>query len=179
MAPRRLTPEAYRRCSAPIQSSRSGFTGFLTRTVIRSRCSGVSDASASAISWTANGLAVVRAPIQKSVTPVRRACRRWTGVAISVTGSIPVLSRTSASHARARTPMPSNEPGLVRGFQTPARNTRMPVSDSSRAVRSVCSRLSALHGPAITSGPQPSRTPPNRGFRASIFTSVLSISLQI
>ena len=48
--------------------------------------------------------------------------------------------------------VPSNPPGLVRGFQIPARNNLMPLSAIPLAVSITCSSVSALHGPAITIG---------------------------
>ena len=66
--------------------------------------------------------------------------------------SIPVVSLTSANHCRPVSPQPSKQPGRVRGFHNPALNIFIPALDSSLAQESVCSLLSALHGPAITTG---------------------------
>ena len=50
-------------------------------------------------------------------------------------------------------PIPAKVLGLVRGFHIPARNiSTLPVLASARAVFTVCSLLSALHGPAMISG---------------------------
>ena len=43
----------------------------------------------------------------------------------------------------------SKPPGLVRGFQMPARNSLMPLSASCLAVLITCSSVSALQGPAL------------------------------
>ena len=146
MAPKRRMPALLMRWSAPIQRSRSGLTGFLTRT-------GMSiPRMASAISWTANGLAVVRAPIQMRSTPCSRASSAFLAVAISVAVSIPVSFLTACNHGNALMPFPSNLPGMVRGFQSPARNILTPLLASRFAVANTCSFVSALHGPAMTNG---------------------------
>jgi hypothetical protein len=50
-------------------------------------------------------------------------------------------------------PMPSNSPGRVRGFQIPARKAEtLPVFASRCAVATSWSSVSALQGPAISSG---------------------------
>src|SRR6185295_3641802 len=50
-------------------------------------------------------------------------------------------------------PAPSYCPGLVLGFQIPARSAcTFPVAATCFAVASVCSSVSALHGPLITIG---------------------------
>ncbi len=65
---------------------------------------------------------------------------------------MPVSRFTRRSHASASMPTPSNPPGLVRGFHTPARKMRMPSAARARAVASTCSSVSALHGPAMIVG---------------------------
>ena len=134
------------RWSAPIQSSRSGFTGFLTRTGMSTPF------NESAISCMANGLAVVRAPIQRRSMPAFNASSTCFGVATSVEVSIPVSSFTRCIHAKPSVPTPSKPPGLVRGFQMPARNILTPLLASAWAVFMTCSSVSALHGPAMTIG---------------------------
>ena len=132
--------------SAPIQSSRSGLTGFFTST-------GTSvPFRASAISCTAKGLAVVRAPIQSRSIPCSSASRTCRSVATSVATYMPVVSLTSRSHASPSAPTPSKPPGLVRGFHRPARKIRMPACASFPAVSRTCPRVSALQGPAMTRG---------------------------
>ncbi len=134
------------RSTPPIHNSRSGLTGFFTSTGIS--C----PRSASAISCMANGLAVVRAPIQIMSMPPSNAARTCLRVATSVAVYIPVSRFTRCSQAMPSTPTPSNPPGLVRGFHSPARNSLKPSAASSRAVSITCSSVSALHGPAMTSG---------------------------
>ena len=134
------------RWSAPIQSSRSGFTGFFTST-------GTSTPfRESANSCTANGLAVVRAPTQRMSMPAFNDSSTCFGVATSVAVSIPVSALTRCIHAKPSTPIPSKPPGLVRGFQMPARNILTPLLANEVAVFITCSSVSALHGPAMTIG---------------------------
>jgi hypothetical protein len=109
---------------------------------------------ASAISCTLKGFGVVRAPIHSMSTPAFRQASTCWALATSVMVSSPVSFPASTSHSKAGSPRPSKVSGRVRGFQIPARRAftwgacwRMP-----RAVSSICSRLSALHGPAISSG---------------------------
>ena len=146
MAPKRFKPALLIRSSAPIHSSRSGFTGFFTNTGISTPF------SASAISCTAKGLAVVRAPTHRMSIPAFRHSYTCFAVATSVETYIPVSFFTSFSQLSPSTPMPSKPPGLVRGFQIPARNIFIPLEASSLAVVITCSSVSALHGPAITIG---------------------------
>ena len=134
------------RCNAPIQSSRSGFTGFLTNT-------GTSTPfNASAISCMANGLAVVRAPIQSKSMLAFKASSMCLAVATSVATNIPVSAFTRCIQGKPSAPTPSNPPGLVRGFQIPARNILTPFLAKAVAVLITCSSVSALHGPAMTIG---------------------------
>ena len=153
MAPRRVMPAPLMRSSAPIHSSMSGFTGFFTRTGMSAPL------SESAISCMAKGLAVVRAPIHSKSMPALRAASTCLGMATSVAVSMPVSAFTRCSQGRAASPMPSNPPGLVRGFHTPARKILHPRPASWRAVFMTCSSVSALHGPAMTRGRLFSSTP--------------------
>ena len=135
------------RATAPPHSSMSGFIGFLISTVTSEPF------SASAISCTLNGLTVVRAPTQITSTPNSSAASTCLDVATSVPIGKPVISRARLIHASPLRPTPSNEPGFVRGFQMPALSTSTrPVSAIRRQVSSVCSSVSALHGPEIMSG---------------------------
>ena len=153
------------RSTPPTQSSRSGLTGFLTST-------GMSwPRSASAISCMAKGLAVVRAPIQIMSMPPSSAAMTCLRVATSVAVYIPVSRFTRWSHATPSAPTPSNPPGLVRGFHSPARKIRTPSAASSRAVSITCSSVSALHGPAMTSGRRGSS--PGKLMGCKSFISVL------
>ena len=146
MAPNRFKPAPLIRCKAPIQSSRSGFTGFFTKT-------GTSTPfKESAISCMANGLAVVRAPIQRISIPAFNASSTCLGVATSVAVSMPVSALTRCIHANPSVPTPSKPPGLVRGFQIPARKIFIPLLANALAVFITCSSVSALQGPAITIG---------------------------
>ena len=100
----------------------------------------------------ANGLVVVRAPIHSMSISYFRASSTCSGVATSVAISIPVSSFTRFSQGRAFSPLPSKHPGLVRGFQTPARNILQPLAESCWAVSITCSSVSAEQGPAIMMG---------------------------
>src|SRR5574344_141610 len=131
---------------APIHSSRSGLTGFLTNTGTSTPC------RESANACMANGLADVRAPTQRISTPYFRQSSTCSGVATSVETSIPVSSFTSLSQGSASSPLPSKPPGLVRGFQIPARKLWQPFCANWRAVVITCSSVSAEQGPAITNG---------------------------
>ena len=134
------------RSIAPIQSSRSGLTGFLTNTGMSTPL------SASAMACMANGLAEVRAPTHNMSIPYFKASSICSGVATSVATSMPVSFCTRLSHGSAVSPFPSNPPGLVRGFHTPARNILQPFMASCLAVSITCSSVSAEQGPAITNG---------------------------
>ena len=136
-------PAPFMRCSAPIHSSRSGFTGFFTNTVASV------PRSASAKACTAKGLAVVRAPTHRISMPYFSASSTCSGVATSVATIIPVSFFTSAIQTRAGSPCPSKPPGLVRGFHTPARNRWHPLPANCLAVVITCSSVSALQGPAM------------------------------
>ena len=146
MTPSLRIPARFSRSSAPIQRSMSGFTGFFTRT-------GMSVPSrASAISCMRKGLADVRAPIQTMSTPYLIHSRTCFSLATSVHTHIPSSCFTLRSHLRPGAPTPSKEPGCVRGFHMPARNTCIPKAARPRAVSITCSSLSALQGPAMHMG---------------------------
>ena len=134
------------RSIAPIHNSKSGFTGFFTKTGMSTPF------RLSAIACIAKGLAEVRAPIQRMSTSYLRASSTCSGVATSVEMSMPVSSFTRFSHGSAVSPLPSKPPGLVRGFHTPARNILNPCEANWRAVVITCSSVSAEQGPAITNG---------------------------
>ena len=146
MAARRVTPALLRRSNAPIHNSMSGLTGFFTSTGTSVPC------SESAKACIAKGLAVVRAPIHRMSMPYFMASSTCSGVATSVATIIPVLSFTFLSQPSAGSPCPSKQPGLVRGFQAPARNIWHPFEASCKAVVITCSSVSALHGPAMING---------------------------
>ena len=94
----------------------------------------------------------MRAPIHKMSIPCFNASNTCRSVATSVAVYIPVSSLTCFNQARPSTPIPSNPPGLVRGFHIPARNILMPRSARLFAVVITCSSVSALHGPAMIIG---------------------------
>ena len=146
MAAIRLMPAWLMRSMAPIHNSRSGFTGFFTNTGTSTPL------RLSARACMANGLAEVRAPTQSISMPYFNASSTCSGVATSVAVSIPVSSLTCFIQGRATSPLPSKPPGLVRGFQIPARNMWHPSCLSCLAVVITCSSVSAEHGPAITNG---------------------------
>ena len=146
MAPRRRIPAPYRRSKAPIHNSRSGFTGFLIRTGISTPF------KASAISCTANGLTVVRAPIHRISIPAFNASNTWSFVATSVATYMPVSFFTRFNHCKPSAPIPSKPPGFVRGFQIPARNILTPLDASWVAASITCSSVSALQGPEMMIG---------------------------
>ena len=146
MAAIRFTPAWLMRSIAPIHSSRSGFTGFFTNTGTSTPL------RLSASACMANGLAVVRAPTHSMSMPYFSDSSTCSGVATSVAVSMPVSSFTSFIHGRATSPLPSNPPGLVRGFHIPARNMWHPHFASCRAVLMTCSSVSAEQGPAMTMG---------------------------
>ena len=146
MAPNLEIPAMLSRSKAPIHRLMSGFTGFFTKTAMSVPF------RASAISCTANGLAVVRAPSHKKSSPAFRQASTWRALATSVPTFIPVSRRVFDSQANPSSPTPSKQLGRVRGFQIPARNASTPASRNREAVSITCSLLSALHGPAISNG---------------------------
>ena len=108
--------------------------------------------SESAIACIANGLADVRAPIQRISMPCFSDSSTCSGVATSVETNILVSFFTCSIQTRAGSPCPSKPPGLVRGFHTPARKLWHPFIASCLAVVITCSSVSAEQGPAITKG---------------------------
>ena len=122
----------------------SGFTGFFTSTGMSIPC------KLSAIACIAKGFADVRAPIHSTSIPYFRASSTCSAVATSVATSMPVVSLTRCIQGSAFSPLPSNPPGLVLGFHTPARNMWQPFAASCMAVDITCSSVSAEQGPAIT-----------------------------
>ena len=160
MAAMRFIPAWLMRSIAPIQSSRSGFTGFFTIT-------GMSiPFRLSARACMAKGFAVVRAPTHSISMSYFRACSTCSGVATSVVISIPVSSFTLFIQGSAASPFPSKPPGFVRGFHTPARKIWHPFEANCLAVVITCSSVSAEHGPAITNGLSLSQGNPN-GFKSN------------
>ena len=146
MAAKRFTPAWLIRSRAPIHSSRSGLTGFLTMT-------GTSTPfKLSAKACMAKGFAEVRAPTHNTSMPYFSASSTCSGVATSVATSMPVSFFTCCIQGSACSPLPSKPPGFVRGFHTPARNMWHPRSASWRAVVITCSSVSAEQGPAMTIG---------------------------
>ena len=136
----------------PTQRSMSGLTGFFTST-------GMScPRSASATSCTAKGFETVRAPSHSRSMPASSAAATCSRVATSVATRIPVSRRTRSIQTSPAAPTPSKPPGLVRGFQSPARKMRSPCAASARAVVRSCSSVSALQGPAMSSGRRGSRS---------------------
>ncbi|MPM83236.1 hypothetical protein SDC9_130299 [bioreactor metagenome] len=164
-------PALYKRSMAPIHSSRSGFTGFFIRTGMSTPL------NVSAISCTAKGFAVVRAPIHNISMLYFRDSYTCFSVATSVATYIPVSLRTCWSHFNAGVPTPSNPPGFVRGFHTPALKIFTPFSASFFAVSMTCSSVSALHGPEIMIG-RLSSTPGNKIDSNSIFFFVMCCKLK-
>ena len=147
MAAKSVIPARCRRSKAPAHRDTSGFTGFftITGTPVPAR--------ASANSCTAKGLTVVRAPIQSTSMPWRKASSTWRGVATSIAVGMPVSAFTRCNQGNATAPMPSKEPGRVRGFQMPARNKSIfPSASKAWAVASTCSSVSAEQGPAMRIG---------------------------
>ena len=113
-APNRVIPALLNLSIAPIHNATSGFTGFLTNTGISTPF------SASAISCTANGLAVVLAPIQSMSIPAFRASPTCFAFATSIATGIPNSFFTRCNQASPILPTPSKLPGFVLGFQIPA-----------------------------------------------------------
>ncbi len=105
---------------APIHSSRSGLTGFFTKTGM----SAPKTCKASAISCTANGLADVRAPIHNKSIPPSNTAATCSRVATSVATYMPRLTfHTLQPRDTGRTD-PFESAGLGAGFpQSGAENT--------------------------------------------------------
>ena len=88
----------------------------------------------------------------------------WRGSSSSVTIGSPVSSRASRRMASASTPSPWKAYGDVRGLNAPPRSIVAPAAATTRAVSSVCSRVSTVHGPAMS----PNQPSPILRPRASI-----------
>ena len=135
------------RSTAPIHNSKSGLIGFFISTGT------LTPRSASATSCTLNGFTVVRAPIHKTSTSKCNASSTCFAVATSTVIGNPVSFFALCIHGNPLVPIPSKLPGLVRGFQIPARNiSTLPVAFNLCAVSKTCSSVSALHGPEMISG---------------------------
>ena len=114
IAPILVIPAVLILSRAPIHKDKSGLIGFLMRT-------GVSvPLIASAISCTENGFTVVLAPIHRISIPYFNANSMCDVFATSTVNCTPNSSLISAIHFNASSPLPSNVPGLVLGFHTPA-----------------------------------------------------------
>ena len=146
MAPSFSISAIFSRSKAPIHRVRSGFTGFLTSTIL------LVPFSSSAISWTMNGFTVVLAPIQSKSTSYSSASFIWSRLATSVVVFSPVTSFTFFSQFSPISPTPSKPPGRVRGFQMPARKKSISLFFRFLAVSSICSSVSALQGPLMMRG---------------------------
>src|SRR5690606_31797074 len=108
---------------------------------------------ASATSCTLKGFTVVLAPIHNTSTSKVNASCTCLPVATSTVVGRPVSFLALCIQGKPLAPIPSNKPGLVRGFQIPARNISiLPVAARRCAVSTTCSSVSALQGPLITSG---------------------------
>src|SRR6185503_15752369 len=109
--------------------------------------------NASATSCTLNGFTVVLAPIHNTSTSNVNASCTCLPVATSTVVGRPVNFFACCNHGNPLAPTPSNIPGLVRGFQMPARSiSTLPVAARRCAVCITCSSVSALHGPLMISG---------------------------
>ena len=100
-----------------------------------------------------------RAPIwiTSAASSTASTCR---GSISSVTIGSPVSSRASRRIASASSPSPWKVYGDVRGLNAPPRSHVAPAAATARAVSSVCSRYSTVHGPAIRpKNPSPIRRP--------------------
>ena len=72
----------------------------------------------------------------------------------------PVSSLASARISRPLDPSPWKAYGDERGLKAPPRKTVAPAAATARAVSSVCSRVSTVHGPAMSpKKPSPIRRP--------------------
>src|SRR5882757_1901997 len=142
-----LTPTFCKRSIPPLHNSKSGLIGFFISTGIST------PRNASATSCTLNGFTVVRAPIHNTSTSNCNASCTCFAVATSTAVASPVAFLALNNQGNPFVPMPSNMPGFVRGFQMPARSISIfPVAASLVAVASICSSVSALHGPLIIKG---------------------------
>ena len=90
-----------------------------------------------------------RAPIWITSAHVTTASTSRTSIS-SVTIGRPVTSRASARISSPACPSPWKEYGDERGLNAPPRSIVAPAAATTRAVSSVCSRVSTEHGPAIS-----------------------------
>ena len=92
---------------------------------------------------------MLRAPIwiTSATSTTASTCR---GSISSVTTGRPVSSLASRRIVSASSPSPWKVYGEVRGLKAPPRSIVAPASATARAVSSVCSRYSTVHGPAIS-----------------------------
>src|SRR4051812_27036619 len=97
----------------------------------------------------------------------------------SVTIGRPVCARASARISSAGTPRPLNANGEVRGLNAPPRSIAAPPACTARATPSVCSRVSTVHGPAISVkvAPPPTVRPAMSKVDGSWWLSSLEASL--
>src|SRR3954447_26455269 len=97
----------------------------------------------------------------------------------SVTIGRPVCARASARISSAGTPRPLNANGEVRGLNAPPRSIAAPPACTARATPSVCSRVSTVHGPAISVkvAPPPTVRPAMSNVDCSWWLSSLEASL--
>src|SRR5678815_5475737 len=147
MRPICLIPALATLSTAPLHSSRSGLIGFLIST-------GTSTPrNASATSCTLKGFTVVLAPIHKTSTSNVSASCTCLPVATSTVVGKPVNFFACCNQGSPLAPIPSNMPGLVRGFQMPARSiSTLPVAANRCAVSTTCASVSALQGPLMIRG---------------------------
>ena len=131
----------------PTHNSKSGFNGFLINTGT------LTPLKASAISCTLKGFTVVRAPTHKTSTSKCKASSTCFAVATSTATGMPVSFLACCNQGKPLVPIPSKLPGLVLGFQIPARIiSTLPVAANPLAVAITCSSVSALQGPEIING---------------------------
>ena len=74
----------------------------------------------------------------------------WAASSSSVTTGSPVSARASDRISSPGGPRPLNANGDVRGLNAPPRSMHAPAAATVRATRSVWSRDSTVHGPAIS-----------------------------
>ena len=91
---------------------------------------------------------MLRAPIWIT-SATSTTASTWRGSISSVTSGRPVSSRASTRISSASSPSPWNAYGDVRGLNAPPRSIVTPSAATQRAVSSVCSRVSTVHGPAM------------------------------
>ena len=147
MSPSSSIPALAIRSIPPTHNSKSGFNGFLIKTGT------FTPLKASAISCTLKGFTVVLAPIQSTSTPKCKASSTCLPVATSTATGNPVSFFACCNQGKPFVPIPSKLPGLVLGFQIPARiMSTLPVAANRIAVCITCSSVSALQGPEIING---------------------------